>query len=104
MTTYQITGGNVDNKFKMEPQTGFIKVAKLLDYEDRREYTLKVHAWDGTYGNEAVVKIKVTNVNDLKPVFSQEKYKVTQIEETVPTFPILQGKLNIFIPVAPFKS
>ena len=91
LTTYQILDGNVGNKFRIEEQTGFIKVARPLDYEDRKEYTLKVHAWDGTFGNETLVKIKVTNVNDLPPKFNKDKYTVTQIEETLPNYPILQG-------------
>ena len=90
VTTYQIIEGNVGNKFMIEEQTGFIRVARPLDYEDRKEYNLVVSAWDGTFGNRTNVKIKILNVNDLPPQFTKDKYQIEQVEETLPTYPILQ--------------
>jgi len=90
VTTYQIIDGNIGDKFMIEEQTGFIRVKQPLDYEERKEYNLVVSAWDGTYGNRTNVKITILNVNDLKPVFSQKKYQIRQVEETLPPYPIMQ--------------
>lgn len=90
VTTYSIKDGNLGFTFKIEPQTGFIRVNKPLDYENINEYTLIVTALDGQYSNDTTVHIKILNRNDMKPRFLQEKYTAKLKEEEVPTYPILQ--------------
>ena len=90
LTTYSIKGGNLGFTFKIEPQTGFIRVNKPLDFENINEYTLVVTALDGQYSNDTTVHIKVLNRNDMKPEFLQEVYTTNLKEEEIPTYPILQ--------------
>ena len=90
ITTYQIISGDPGKAFTIEEQTGFIRVAKPLDYEAIKEYRLVVGAWDGQFGSDTNVNITIINVNDVKPKFAKEKYTVEQVEETVPNYPIIQ--------------
>ena len=90
ITTYQINSGDPGKAFKIEESTGFIRVAKPLDYEGIKEYKLVVGAWDGQYGSNTTVNIKIMNVNDMKPVFKKDKYEVEQMEEMIPSYPIVQ--------------
>ena len=90
ITTYQIISGDPGKAFSIEEQTGFIRVAKPLDYEAIKEYNLVVGAWDGQFGNDTNVNIKILNVNDMRPQFKKKKYTVELMEESVPTYPIIQ--------------
>jgi len=90
ITTYSIKGGNLDFAFKIEPQTGFIRVNRPLDYENINRYTLIITALDGQFSNDTTVDIKVQNRNDMKPEFLQDKYTAKLKEEEIPTYPILQ--------------
>jgi len=90
LTTYQIKAGNLGFAFKIEPQTGFIRVNKALDYENIKEYTLIVTALDGQYSSDTSVHIKVLNRNDMKPEFLAPVYTARLKEEEIPTYPILQ--------------
>ena len=90
LTTYQIKGGNLGLTFKIEPQTGFIRVNKPLDYENIKEYTLIVTALDGQFSNDTTVHIKVLNRNDMKPEFYNKEYTAQLKEEEIPTYPVLQ--------------
>ena len=90
ITTYQIISGDPGKAFSIEEQTGFIRVAKPLDYEGIKEYNLVVGAWDGQFGNDTNVNITILNVNDMRPQFLQKKYTVELMEESVPTYPIKQ--------------
>ena len=74
-------GGNLGFTFKIEPQTGFIRVNKPLDFENINEYTLVVTALDGQYSNDTTVHIKVLNRNDMKPEFMQDVYTTNLKEE-----------------------
>ena len=90
ITTYQILKGNTGKAFSIEEQTGFIRVAKPLDYESIKKYNLVIGAWDGQFGNETNVEITVLNVNDMRPKFDQDKYTAEEVGESVPNYPIFQ--------------
>ena len=92
ITTYQILKGNTGKAFSIEEQTGFIRVAKPLDYETIKKYNLVIGAWDGQFGNETNVEITILNVNDMRPKFDQDKYSAEEVEESLPTYPIFQVK------------
>ena len=49
-----------------------------------------VGAWDGQFGTDTSVNIKILNVNDMRPEFKRKKYVVELMEEVVPTYPIVQ--------------
>lgn len=44
--SYSIIGGNTNQSFKVDPQTGFIETARMLDRESISEYTVLVGAID----------------------------------------------------------
>lgn len=74
--------GNIDGAFSID-KTGTIQVNNTLDYEKITNYTLRVRAFDGQFDDFATVTIKIANVNDNNPVFSQPLYKTTIREEEI---------------------
>ncbi|XP_050545953.1 DE-cadherin isoform X3 [Daktulosphaira vitifoliae] len=79
--TYSIVEGNTFNAFLIENTTGKIKVNSQLDYENITNYVLKVRAYDGRYEDFCTVEIKISNVNDMQPVFRQYESNITIMEE-----------------------
>lgn len=79
--TYTIVDGNIGDVFKIENTTGTIKVNRMLDYETITEYQLRIRAFDGIYEDFANVTIRLKNVNDMTPVFSESNYNTTITEE-----------------------
>lgn len=70
-------------EFEIDEDTGIIKTLQLLDRETRQSYVLYVNAFDN--GAEPLmdrteVEIYLTDVNDNAPVFSQEEYSVSIME------------------------
>ncbi|WAR12271.1 CADN-like protein, partial [Mya arenaria] len=84
--SYTITEGNLNNVFGIKQKTGDIYVAKTLDYETPpTEYKLRVIVQDGRFEGSTEVIVKVTDVNDNAPEFSQKVYEVNSVvEERVP--------------------
>uniref|UniRef100_A0A671K679 Protocadherin-16 n=1 Tax=Sinocyclocheilus anshuiensis TaxID=1608454 RepID=A0A671K679_9TELE len=62
--------------FAVDQYSGVITTTKSLDYEDQAVHTLRVEASDSVHQTEAEISIKVLDVNDNPPVFSQESYQV----------------------------
>lgn len=80
--SYSISAGNQDNKFVIEPDTGLIKVAGVLNAETQSSYTLTVQVADDSSQATADVSITVTNVNDNAPdCTSAHAFTVTFPEE-----------------------
>ena len=70
--TYAFTGGNTGDIFAVNPRTGAITVAGVLDYETFPSYSLVVTVTDGgspSLSATARLTITVTDVND-PPVFA----------------------------------
>lgn len=69
---YRITGGNTDNAFTIDPNTGDITVAdgSKLDFETTNLYVLTVEASDGWLTGSATIDITINDVNDA-PVAAQ---------------------------------
>lgn len=65
--------------FAVDPYTGWITTKRELDYETIPRHAFSVVAQDGGIparnGTTRVI-VQLTNVNDNKPVFSQELYNV----------------------------
>ncbi|KAL3265835.1 hypothetical protein HHI36_010031 [Cryptolaemus montrouzieri] len=69
---YSIIAGNMDQAFKIDPQTGEIQTAKSLDRETIETYSLIVGAIDTGSPPEtgtATVTIHITDINDNGPIF-----------------------------------
>lgn len=70
--SYSIIGGNFEQAFKIDPQTGEIQTARLLDRETIPMYSLVVGAIDTGIPPQTgttIVKIQVTDINDNGPIF-----------------------------------
>ncbi|CAB0003094.1 unnamed protein product, partial [Nesidiocoris tenuis] len=78
------------SEFQIDPKTGELSVAGLLDHEKRPFYEIIVRATDCASTNsrdalfsDSVVKLFIDDVNDNPPAFSGEKFKVV-IPEDLP--------------------
>uniref|UniRef100_A0A8C7LMU9 Cadherin-23 n=1 Tax=Oncorhynchus mykiss TaxID=8022 RepID=A0A8C7LMU9_ONCMY len=86
--SYFITGGNQDGKFSVGFRNGVVRTVVALDRETQAAYTLVIEAIDnGPSGSRrtgtATVFVKVLDVNDNRPIFLQNSYE-TSILENVP--------------------
>ncbi|XP_069023029.1 protocadherin Fat 1a isoform X2 [Embiotoca jacksoni] len=83
--SYSIISGNEHGMFSVDPRTGDIFVIEPLDYEVSHEYYITLEATDGgspPLSDMATVNINLTDVNDNKPVFSQDVYTAVISEDT----------------------
>ncbi|KAL2722130.1 protocadherin-like wing polarity protein stan isoform X1 [Vespula maculifrons] len=75
--TYTLRGFGAD-KFSTDPEKGGISVAKKLDYEMQKSYSLTMESKDGGGRVSAVnILIELEDVNDNKPIFEQIEYSRT---------------------------
>ncbi|CAK1552868.1 unnamed protein product [Leptosia nina] len=75
-----------DQEFLINPQTGAITTNKLLDRETMSGYLLTVTARDGgvpALSDTTDVEISVVDVNDNEPVFKQQLYTATIMEDAL---------------------
>ncbi|XP_028998199.1 protocadherin Fat 1a isoform X2 [Betta splendens] len=83
--SYSILSGNEHGLFSVDPRTGDIFVIEPLDYEVSHEYYITIEATDGgspPLSDMATVAINLTDVNDNRPVFSQDVYTAVVSEDT----------------------
>ncbi|KAJ0022336.1 hypothetical protein NQD34_009826 [Periophthalmus magnuspinnatus] len=59
---------------------GGVSLTGALDYESRSWYSLTIHSSDSKHHSEANLTVLVEDVNDNRPVFTQELYQVTVSE------------------------
>ena len=72
--TYSLTS-NPGGKFVIDPDSGNVTVAALLDRETQQEYVLEVAAIDGAYKAGTQFTIDVLDVNDNAPKFDKSSYR-----------------------------
>lgn len=90
--SYSIIGGNTDQTFKIDPQTGEIETARVLDRETIALYTLTVGGIDTGFPPETgttTVKIHVTDVNDNGPTFSPQHFLGSVYENEPPNTKVM---------------
>ena len=91
--TYRIKSGNDDGKFLLDGQTGLLTLAGSLDRETVSSYQLVAMAMDGgtpSLSSNVTIAIKVLDVNDESPVFSQPAYSTSVSEASQTGLRILQ--------------
>ena len=74
--TYSLVGSN-STHFAIDPRTGAISPSANFDYENKKEFRLKVSAMDGgspKLSGFATVIFRITDVNDEVPVFTNDTY------------------------------
>uniref|UniRef100_A0A674MUG8 FAT atypical cadherin 1a n=1 Tax=Takifugu rubripes TaxID=31033 RepID=A0A674MUG8_TAKRU len=83
--SYGIISGNEHGLFSVDPRSGDVFVIEPLDYEASHEYYITIEATDGgspPLSDMATVNINLTDVNDNRPVFSQDVYTAVVSEDT----------------------
>ncbi|KAA0718277.1 Cadherin-23 Otocadherin [Triplophysa tibetana] len=83
--SYFITEGNQDGKFSVGFRTGVVRTVVGLDRETQSSYRLVIEAIDnGPAGSRrtgtATVNVEVLDVNDNRPIFLQNSYETTVLE------------------------
>lgn len=71
-----VKGSNSGAKFAIDRDTGVVVLAQTLDFEEVAEYKLIVRVSDSGHYTEGSLIIRVLDVNDNPPVFSQDVYQV----------------------------
>lgn len=72
--TFSIIGGNTENKFVVDRNTGLMSVNQPLDRETTDFYNVTVQTSDGHKTALAHLPVKVLDVNDNQPIFSKTSY------------------------------
>ncbi|XP_063535719.1 protein dachsous [Cydia strobilella] len=82
---YSIISGDPERHFTVEPLTGAIRTAGLLDRETRASYLLNVRAASGNSASfdQTQVQITLEDVNDNTPEFGTSSVRVSVAESAV---------------------
>lgn len=67
---------NPGTKFAIDRNTGAVMLVKTLDFEEATEYELLIQISDTVHHTEGTLMVRVLDVNDNPPVFSQDSYQV----------------------------
>ncbi|XP_023209390.1 protocadherin Fat 4-like, partial [Centruroides sculpturatus] len=79
--SYNIVGGNDENQFTIDPKTGRIHTAVVMDFEKRQSYDLVVQASDGINSVVAGLTVHIVDINDQQPRFIHNIYNFSVFEE-----------------------
>ena len=81
---YEITSGNEQGLFEIDPSLGLVSVSQVLDVDMgvQQEFNLTLIVTDGQFTDVAYLIIAVTDINDNLPEFQNESYTVTVPEDT----------------------
>ncbi|KAJ8245418.1 hypothetical protein GJAV_G00270520 [Gymnothorax javanicus] len=81
---YSIISGNLRGQFYIDSTTGVIDLSRPLDYEETREYNLRIKAQDGgrppLINATGVVVVRVVDVNDNAPMFVSTPFQASVLE------------------------
>ncbi|OWA49788.1 Fat-like cadherin-related tumor suppressor-like protein [Hypsibius exemplaris] len=77
---YYIVGGDPDKQFHIGPNSGSLIVARPLDWETRRNYTLLVNVTDGVHFVPTTVHVRVGDVNEHRPQFLRRTFTASVSE------------------------
>lgn len=78
---------NLSDKFKLNPETGAITIAQILDFELIKEYKLNITAMDTGFSpkqSKATLSIILTDINDNPPIFNQTLFNIFIHENSPP--------------------
>ncbi|KAL0973727.1 hypothetical protein UPYG_G00210150 [Umbra pygmaea] len=86
---YDITGGDEEQDFYIEKNTGSIVIARPLDAGRKSNYNLTVQVTDGYQLVTTQAYIRVLDINEHRPMFMESIYQVRVPEDTIPKKKIL---------------
>lgn len=84
--TYSITSGNVGNVFAVDPDLGYVRIARELDLALSTEYILQVKATDHglpALASTVTVHIMVTMADNAPPRFSKKEFAAEIYENVI---------------------
>ncbi|XP_058253540.1 protocadherin Fat 2 [Hemibagrus wyckioides] len=87
---FDIVGGDEDQDFYIDRNTGSIVIARQLDAGKRSNYNLTVRVTDGSQNITTQAYIRVLDMNEHRPMFLKSMYEVSVPEDTDPWKEILQ--------------
>ena len=90
---YSIIGGNTQNQFDVDEDSGDITVTKQLDHETTKTYRLVIRAQDRgspTRSNTTQVIINVDDVNDHSPKFYSQYFQEAVAENVPESYSIVR--------------
>ncbi|XP_023314181.1 fat-like cadherin-related tumor suppressor homolog isoform X1 [Trichogramma pretiosum] len=79
---YDIVDGDPRDEFVIGRDNGNVLLAKQLDWETQKSYVLTVAVTDGVNEARTQLRVKVIDINDHRPEFSEPLYRV-QISENL---------------------
>ncbi len=79
---YDIVSGDEHNEFYIGRDNGNILLAKMLDWERKKEYNLTISISDGVHTIYTQLYVSVIDINDHRPEFTEPLYQV-DISENV---------------------
>ena len=83
LLTYHTTSGNIENKFRLDEETGIYFIADYLDREITGAYTIAFTVVDHgpvSFSASSTLEIEIQDVNDNAPAFSSKLYEVSVSE------------------------
>ena len=80
---YNISGGNINNKFTINANTGVLS-SGILDRETLADYELTITASDGQFSSTCTLFVKVKDQNDNDPTFEESTYEKLLYEDVQP--------------------
>ncbi|XP_026859393.2 protocadherin Fat 2 [Electrophorus electricus] len=87
---FDIIGGDEDQDFYIEKDTGSVLIARCLDAGKRSNYNLTISVTDGSQMITTQAYIRVLDMNEHRPEFLKTLYEVRVPEDTAPWKEILQ--------------
>lgn len=87
---YSIIDQSDDMPFNIDFATGYITIKRLLDREMQDHYVLRVNANDSAWSISTDVSIVISDVNDNRPVFSDDFYTVVLPETKIKEVFVMQ--------------
>ncbi|XP_044007072.1 fat-like cadherin-related tumor suppressor homolog isoform X2 [Aphidius gifuensis] len=79
---YDIIDGDKNDEFFIGRDNGNVLLAKKLDWEKKNFYNLTISVTDGVYLNTTQLLVNVLDINDHRPEFTDNIYKI-EISESV---------------------
>uniref|UniRef100_A0A673AQA4 FAT atypical cadherin 2 n=1 Tax=Sphaeramia orbicularis TaxID=375764 RepID=A0A673AQA4_9TELE len=87
---FDIVGGDQDQDFDIQRNSGTISIARRLDAARKSNYNLTVRVSDGHDSATTQAYIRVLDMNEHRPVFLKSLYEVRVPEDTSPWKDVLQ--------------
>ncbi|GIY81481.1 protein dachsous [Caerostris extrusa] len=82
-------GGNPSSLFSIDRFSGRITLAHPLDHEKRNKYLIQIYASDSAHLARTSLTVRVTDVNDNPPIFSEQPYQVKVPELVDPGYRVI---------------